>query len=111
MSARSPRSPSSHDYQGVGHVKSSSSRNCPRGRVQRPVRAIRARSTTSSRDSLVAEAVGRERKAKLSLVLYVAAIPLAFVSPWIAAGLYVLVALLWLIPDPRIERKLENRKE
>ena len=62
-------------------------------------------------DSLVAEAVGRERKAKLSLVLYVAAIPLAFVSPWIAAGLYVLVALLWLIPDPRIERKLENRKE
>jgi uncharacterized membrane protein len=63
------------------------------------------------RDSLVAEAVGRERKAKLSLVLYVAAIPLAFVSPWIAAGLYVLVALLWLIPDPRIERKLENRKE
>jgi hypothetical protein len=44
-------------------------------------------------------------------VLYFAAIPLAFVSPWIAAGLYVLVALLWLVPDPRIERKLENRKE
>ena len=44
------------------------------------------------------------------LVLYFAAIPLAFVSPWIAAGLYVFVALLWLIPDPRIERKLENRK-
>src|SRR6185369_13401737 len=62
------------------------------------------------RDSLVAEAVGRERKAKLSLVLYVAAIPLAFVSPWIAAGLYVFVALLWLVPDPRIARKLENRK-
>ena len=41
----------------------------------------------------------------------VAAIPLAFVSPLIAAGLYVLSALLWLIPDPRIERKLENRKE
>ena len=47
-------------------------------------------------DSLVAEALGRERKGKLSLVLYVAAIPLAFVSPWIAAALYVLVALLWL---------------
>ncbi|HTL79376.1 MAG TPA: TMEM175 family protein [Candidatus Babeliales bacterium] len=62
-------------------------------------------------DSLVAEAVGRERKGKLSLVLYIAAIPLAFVSPWIAAGLYVFVALLWLIPDPRIERKLENRHE
>jgi uncharacterized membrane protein len=62
-------------------------------------------------DSVVAEAVGRERKGKLSLVLYIAAIPLAFVSPWIAAGLYVFVALLWLIPDPRIERKLENRHE
>ena len=62
-------------------------------------------------DSLVAEAVGRERKGKLSLVLYIAAIPLAFVSPWIAAGLYVFVALLWLIPDRRIERKLENRHE
>src|SRR6266576_2101714 len=45
-----------------------------------------------------------------SLVLYLAAIPLAFVSPWIASGLYVFAALLWLIPDPRIERKLENRK-
>jgi len=63
------------------------------------------------RDSLVAEAVGRERKAKLSLVLYIAAIPLAFVSPWIAAGLYVFVALHWLIPDPRIERKMENRQK
>jgi uncharacterized membrane protein len=63
------------------------------------------------RDSLVAQAVGREWKGKLSLVLYVAAIPLAFVSPWIAAGLYVSVALLWLTPDPRIERKLEKRQE
>jgi TMEM175 potassium channel family protein len=44
-------------------------------------------------------------------VLYLAAIPLAFVSPFIAGGLYVFGALLWLIPDPRIERKLENRKE
>jgi hypothetical protein len=44
-------------------------------------------------------------------VLYLVAIPLAFVSPWIASGLYVFGALLWLIPDPRIERKLENRKE
>ena len=62
------------------------------------------------RDSLVAQAVGREWKGKLSLVLYSAAIPLAFVSPRIAAGLYVFSAILWLIPDPRIERKLENRK-
>jgi uncharacterized membrane protein len=63
------------------------------------------------RDSLLAQAVGQERKGKLSATFYFAAIPLAFVSPWIACGLYVFAALLWLIPDPRIERKLENRKE
>jgi hypothetical protein len=63
------------------------------------------------RDSLLAQAVGRDWKAKLSLVLYFVAIPLAFVSPWIAGGLYVFGALLWLIPDPRIEHKLEKREE
>jgi uncharacterized membrane protein len=62
------------------------------------------------RDSLLAQAVGREWKGKLSLVLYVAAIPLAFVSPWIASGLYVFAALLWLIPDRRIARALEKRE-
>jgi uncharacterized membrane protein len=63
------------------------------------------------RESLVAQAVGKDRKAKLSLLLYVAAIPLAFVISWIAAGLYVFAALLWLIPDPRIEREIEKREE
>ena len=63
------------------------------------------------RDSFVARAIGPDWKGRLSAVLYLAAIPLAFVSPWISSGLYVFVALLWLIPDPRIERKLENRKE
>ncbi len=63
------------------------------------------------RASLVAQAVGKDWKGKLSPLLYLAAIPLAFVSAWIAAALYVLVALLWLIPDPRIERKLEQREE
>ncbi|HJW39098.1 MAG TPA: TMEM175 family protein [Candidatus Udaeobacter sp.] len=63
------------------------------------------------RESLVAQAVGKDRKAKLSLLLYLAAIPLAFVISWIAAGLYVFAALLWLIPDPRIEREIEKRKE
>ena len=62
------------------------------------------------RDSLVAQAVGSEWKGKLSLVLYVAAIPLAFVSSWIASGLYAFVALLWLIPDRRIERELKKRE-
>ncbi|HEU5246026.1 MAG TPA: TMEM175 family protein [Candidatus Udaeobacter sp.] len=63
------------------------------------------------RGSLLAQAVGGDWKGKLSPVLYFAAIPVAFVSPWIASGVYVFVALLWLIPDPRIERKLEKREE
>ena len=63
------------------------------------------------RDSLLAQAIGKDRKGKLSPLLYLAAIPLAFVSSWIAAGLYVFAALLWLIPDPRIERKLEKREK
>ena len=58
--------------------------------------------------SLLASAVGRDWKGKLSPVLYVSAIPLAFVDPWIATGLYSFVALMWLIPDRRIERKLER---
>jgi uncharacterized membrane protein len=61
--------------------------------------------------SLLAQAIGKDRKGKLSPLLYIAAIPLAFVSAWIAAGLYVFVALLWLIPDPRIEREIEKREE
>ena len=41
-------------------------------------------------------------------MLYAVAIPLAFVNSWIAIGIYVLVALLWLVPDRRIERVLEE---
>src|SRR5438477_11279108 len=62
------------------------------------------------RDSLLAAAIGVDWKGKLSPVLYLAAIPLAFVNPWISHGLYVLVACLWLIPDRRIERALEARR-
>ncbi len=54
----------------------------------------------------VARAVGRDLKGKVSPVLYAMAIGAAFVYPWIAAGLYVLVALMWLVPDRRIERVL-----
>ena len=63
------------------------------------------------RDSLLARAVGSDWKGKLSSVFYLAAIPLAFVSPWIASALYVFGALLWLIPDPRIEKEIEKREE
>ena len=67
--------------------------------------------TKEGRGSVVASAVGRDWKGKLSLVLYLIAIPLAFVNSWIAGGLYVLVAVLWFIPDPRIERELGKREE
>jgi uncharacterized membrane protein len=54
----------------------------------------------------LAEAIGNDRKGKFSLVFYVAAIPLAFVHRYIADLLYVAVALIWLVPDSRIESHL-----
>src|SRR5262249_42167437 len=55
-------------------------------------------------DSKLAGAVGIDRKGLFSLVLYIAAIPLAFVSRYIAGAIYVIVALMWFVPDRRIER-------
>ncbi len=63
------------------------------------------------RNSVLALAIGSDWKGKLSPLLYLVAIPLAFVSPWIASGLYAFVALLWLAPDRRIERMLLKRGE
>ncbi len=63
------------------------------------------------RGSLLAAAIGNDWKGKLSPVLYFAAIPFAYVSPWISIGLYVFVALLWLVPDRRIERALVEREK
>jgi uncharacterized membrane protein len=57
-------------------------------------------------DSLLKKAVGADWKGKLSPVFYVIAIPAAFWSQWISIGLYVFVALMWLVPDRRIERVL-----
>jgi uncharacterized membrane protein len=62
------------------------------------------------RESLLAKAVGRDLKGKLSPVLYVIAIFAAFFAPWVAGALYVLVAALWLVPDRRIERALAGGK-
>ncbi|MCE9602831.1 MAG: TMEM175 family protein [Gemmatimonadetes bacterium] len=58
------------------------------------------------KDSALARAIGRDRKGMISLVLYAAGIGLSFVEPWAANGLYVTVAVIWLVPDPRIEREL-----
>ena len=58
-------------------------------------------------DSLLKKAIGSDLKGKVSPLLYAAAIPAAFFQPWLAAAIYVFVALIWLVPDRRIERVLE----
>jgi Predicted integral membrane protein len=58
------------------------------------------------KDSILREAIGSDLKGKLSPVLYLIAIPSSFVSTWISGALYVIVALIWLVPDRRIERTL-----
>lgn len=59
-------------------------------------------------DSGLARALGRDMKGKVSLVSYALAIPLAFVDRWISVAIYVFVASLWLIPDRRIESRLDT---
>ena len=58
------------------------------------------------RNSKIARALGSDFKGRISVVLYAAAIPLSFVSRWTSVALYVAVAVMWLIPDRRIERTL-----
>ena len=60
-------------------------------------------------DSLLATAVGSDVKGRLSLLLYLTAIPSAFVNRWLAGAIYVSVALVWLVPDRRIERMVDER--
>ena len=60
------------------------------------------------KDSPLAVAVGRDVKGIISIVLYLLAILISFISPAVAMGLYVIVALIWLIPDRRIERTLKE---
>jgi len=57
-------------------------------------------------DCLLAQAVGGDWKGNLSPLTYAAAIGLAFVHPWISCALYIVAAAVWLLPDPRIERKI-----
>ena len=58
--------------------------------------------------STLAQAVGRDRKGKISLAVYGAAIPLAFANPWVSMALYVAVAVIWFVPDSRIEKQLKE---
>ncbi len=66
------------------------------------VRALLA----SPGNQLLAAALGSDFKGKISIVGYMAAIPLAFIRPWMAFVLYIMVAIMWLIPDRRIERQM-----
>jgi uncharacterized membrane protein len=63
----------------------------------------------NGRDSRLAVATGKDFKGKLSVALYLAAVALAFVRPWLAIVLYVTVALIWLVPDTRIESLVKAR--
>jgi uncharacterized membrane protein len=59
-------------------------------------------------ESALAQAVGGDAKGKISLVFYAAAIPLAWVGWWVSVGLFALVAVIWMIPDRRIEKTLTS---
>ena len=59
-------------------------------------------------ESVLATALGRDFKGKISIVIYLVAIPLAFLRSWLACALYVFVAIMWLVPDRRIERTAMN---
>ncbi len=59
-------------------------------------------------DSDIAKAIGSDFKGKVSLAAYLAAVAVAFFNPWISGGLYTAVALLWFVPDRRIERMMKN---
>jgi len=61
------------------------------------------------RSSLLARAVGADFKGNMSLLLYSVAIALAFLQPWLSCALYVVVAIIWLVPDRRIERILTSK--
>jgi uncharacterized membrane protein len=61
-------------------------------------------------DSALATAIGRDFKGKASVVIYAVAILLAFLSPPLACTVYVVVAVLWLVPDRRIEKALAERQ-
>jgi uncharacterized membrane protein len=60
--------------------------------------------------SLLGNAVGADLKGKMSVGLYVAGVLFAFVRPWISETIYVLVAAMWFIPDPRIEKALVEKR-
>jgi uncharacterized membrane protein len=67
---------------------------------------VRALLAHHGQDSTLAKAIGKDFKGYLSLAIYFVAIPLSFVNPWIGVSLYALVAIIWFIPDRRIEKQI-----
>ena len=59
-------------------------------------------------DSTLADALGNDMKGKISPVIYLVAVPVAFVNRWVAIALYVVVALMWFVPDRRIESRFQR---
>ena len=64
---------------------------------------------SQGQESVLKKAIGKDWKGRLSLLVYAAAIPTAFVSRWISLALYLFVALSWLIPDKRIEEAISRK--
>ncbi|MFL0354714.1 TMEM175 family protein [Xanthomarina sp. GH4-25] len=63
------------------------------------------------KDAILAKALGNDVKGKISPVLYVLGIVFAFVNAWISGAIYILVAIIWLIPDMRIEKAIKEQKK
>ena len=63
------------------------------------------------KDSLIAKGLGKDFKGNISLAIYVIAIALAYWQPWVACGMYAVVAAMWLVPDRRFERLLNEKRK
>ena len=64
---------------------------------------------SQGQDSVLKKAIGSDWKGKLSLIVYAIAIPMAFASRWVSLGLYLFIALIWLVPNRRIEKALSRK--
>ncbi len=65
--------------------------------------------STHGKNSVLARAIGKDFKGKVSVVLYAVSVPIAFWQPFLALGIYAAVAVMWLIPDSRIERTMQEK--
>jgi uncharacterized membrane protein len=72
---------------------------------------VRALIRREGPDSVIATAIGRDTKGVISPLLYVVAIPVALLAPWVSFVIYVAVALIWVVPDMRIERRIPDPHE